>query len=251
MTEFKAGRGFLAPVSEATKELNDWRRLAERSFWYAKRAPNIAAIQAEGAVNEILAAPEVGSLLQSAQRLSKTAEAAPQTLDAERRALFAELDARQALLTNTLGDVRHIVEDAKSLGGAVSLLETNAQQTLGAVRETLQVAGRVGRDLGVGQPSRNPRARPFDIQDYIAAMSRLNEVVTNAHELSLSAAQLTGSEDWKKALQAMSQASERVVNRAFLLFYLGLGIAFLLAVAYRVISVRLPRRGPPAVGGES
>ena len=53
---------------------------------------NVAAIQAEGAVNEILSTPEINSLLQTAERLGKTAESAPQLIDAQRSALSGLCD---------------------------------------------------------------------------------------------------------------------------------------------------------------
>jgi hypothetical protein len=238
----KSGEGFLAPLSEASEVMKDWQRLTERAFWYSKRAPNIAAIQAEGAVNEILSTPEVNTALQSADRLSKTAEAAPQTIDDQRKAFFAELDARQTLLTNTLGDVRHIVADANALGGTVSLLATNLQQTLVTLGDTLKVADAIGRHYGFDQPSSNPPARPFDIQDYTVALARLNDVVTNLHELSLNADQLAQSEGWNKMLRDMTDATDRRVDRAFSRLCLALGLAFILAILYRIISLRLQRR---------
>jgi len=242
LTELKSGRGFLAPLSEASQVLKDWGRLTERAFWYSKRAPNIAAIQAEGAVNEILSAPEISSMLQTAERLGRTVEGAPQAIETQRKALFAELDTRQTLLTNTLGDVRHIVADVNSLGGTVSLLATNVQQTLAVLGDTLKVADDVGRHFGLDQPSTNPPARPFDIQDYTATLTRLNEVVTNLHQFSLGADQFTRSEGWKKVLQDMTDATDRRVDRAFSRLCWALGFAFILAVAYRVISLRIERR---------
>jgi hypothetical protein len=238
----KAGDGFLAPLSEASLVLKDWARLTERAFWYSKRAPNIAAIQAEGAVNEILSAPEIASVLQTADRLGKTAESAPQMVDAQRQALFRDLDARQALLTNTLGDLRHIVADVNSLGRTLPLLATNLQQTLGTLGDTLQVADTVGRHFGLDQPSPHPPARPFDIQDYAAALARLNEVVTNVHQLSVSADQLTQSAGWKKLLQDITDVTDRRVDRAFSRLCLVLALAFVLAVVYRVLSILLQRR---------
>src|SRR5262249_33844030 len=79
LADLKAGDGFLAPLSEASLVLKDWGRLTERAFWYSKRAPNIAAIQAEGAMNEILSAPEITSMIQTVDRVGKTAESVPQT----------------------------------------------------------------------------------------------------------------------------------------------------------------------------
>ncbi len=234
LTELKAGSGFLAPLSEASQVLKDWGRLTERAFWYSKRAPNIAAIQAEEAVNEILFSPEINSALQTAERMGKTAEEMPQTIADERNAIFAELDARQTLLTNTLGDIRHIMADADALGSTVSLLTTNVQQTLLVLGDTLKVADAIGQHFGFD----NPPARPFDIQDYTATLTRLNEVVTNLHQLSLNADQLARSEGWKQAMQS----ADRRVDHAIFGLCLVLGLAFILAVIYRFISLRLERR---------
>ena len=243
LAELKSGGGFLAPLSEASQVLRDWGRLTERAFWYSKRAPNIAAIQAEGAVNEILSTPEINSMLQTADRLGKTAEATPQIIDAQRKALFAEIDARQTMLTNTLGDLRHIMSDADSLGRTVSLLTTNLQQTLAALGDTLKVADEVGTHLGFDKPP----ARPFDIQDYTAALLRLNDVITNLQQLSLSADQIVRSEGWRNGLRDIGNATDRSADRVFTELCLLLGLAFLLAVAYRFISIQLSRRLAPPV----
>jgi hypothetical protein len=241
LADLKSGGGFLAPLSDASQVLKDWGRLTERAFWYSKRAPNIAAIQAEGAVNEILSTPEVNSMLQTADRLGKSAEAVPQTLDAQRKALFAELDARQTLLTNTLGDLRHMMSDADSLGRSASLLATNVRQTLGTLSDTLKVADTVGMHLGFDKPP----ARPFDIQDYTTAILRLNELVTNINQLSLSADGLTRSEGWQNCLRDISNLTDRRADLVFIRLCLLLGLAFALAVAYRFISLQLTRRMTP------
>lgn len=246
LAELKSGGGFLAPLSDASQVLRDWGRLTERAFWYSKRAPNIAAIQAEGAVNEILATPEVNSMLQTAESLGKSAQDIPQTVQAERKALFAELDARQTLLTNTLGDVRHIMADVDSLGRSATLLSTNVQLNLAALSETLKVADTVGQHLGFDRPP----ARPFDIQDYTAALLRLNEVVTNLTQLSVSADQLARSEGWRNGLRDISDLTDRRTDRIFTRLCLLLGLAFVLAVVYRIISLLLTRRLAPANRGK-
>ena len=242
MSDFKAGRGFLAPLSEASQVMRDWARLTERAFWYSKRAPNVAAIEAEGAVNEILSAPEISATLQTADRLGKTAESVPQIIDAQRKALFAELDARQTMLTNTLAGLHEVLVEANELGRTVSLINTNLQQTMLVMGDTLKVGEGVGQRFGFDKPSPNPPARPFDIQDYTIALARLNDVITNLHHLTSNADQLTQSEGWKKALKDMSDVTDRRVDRAFRSLCLLLGLAFLLAVAYRFISLKLARR---------
>jgi hypothetical protein len=132
--------------------------------------------------------------------------------------------------------------DADSLGRTAALLTTNLQQTLVVLSDTLKVADVVGQHFGLDQPSTNPPARPFDIQDYTLALMRLNEVVTNVHQLSLNADQLTVSEGWKKALKDMTEATDRRVDRASSRLYLLLVAGFVLAIIYRLISIKLTRR---------
>jgi hypothetical protein len=108
--------------------------------------------------------------------------------------------------------------------------------------DTLKVADAMGQHFGLDKPA----ARPFDIQDYTTALQRLNEAVTNLHQLSLSADQLVRSEGWRSGLRSISSVADRRADRVFALLCLVLGLAFLLAVAYRVISIQLNRRiGPP------
>jgi hypothetical protein len=242
LSDVKEGHGFLAPLSEASQVMKDWSRLTERAFWYSKRAPNIAGIEAEGAVNEILSTPEIAALVKTAERLGQTAEAVPRTLEAERKATFAEIDARQTLLTNALADVRHILVEANNLGQTASALSTNLQQTLLALSTTLKVSEGVGQRFGLDKPSANPPARPFDIQDYAAALTRLNEVITNALRLSLSADEITRSQGWNKGVGDVTNLADRRLDRALRNICLALAFGFVLAVAYRVISLQLTRR---------
>jgi len=103
---------------------------------------------------------------------------------------------------------------------------------------TLKVVDDVGKDLGFT----NKPARPFDIQEYTAALIRLNDVITNFQQLSLTADQLTRSEGWRNGLRDVSDITDRRVDRAFSRICMALGLAFLLAVVYRIISLQLSRR---------
>jgi hypothetical protein len=241
LSELEAGSGFLAPLSETSHVLKDWGRLSERAFWYSKRAPHVAAIQAEGAVNEILAAPEINSVLQTSERVGKTVESTPKLLDAQRQAIFADLDARQAALNSTIAEARRAIADTEALGRTATQLNASIQQTLGALDTTLKTADGVGRTFGLDKPS----PRPFNIEEYTAALTKLNEVVVNAQKLTAHADAITQSEGWKKAMQDMTDAADRRVDRIFVRLCLLLGLAFVLAVTYRVISLRLARPPTP------
>jgi len=245
LSDLKAGGGFLASIQEAGAELKEYRRLAERAFWYSKRAPNLAGLQAEAAVNEILAAPEIGSIIQTADKLGSTAASIPQTIENERKGLFAELDARQTLLTNTLGEVRTIVLGADALSRSVSTLTTNLQQTLVTVGDTLKTVDGIAHRYGMDQPSPRPPSqpsKPFDIQEYVTAVDRLNGLVTNVHSILLGADQFTRSEGWNKTLRDASDIADKRLDRLFHNLWLTLGIAFFGTLLHRFISIQMGRR---------
>jgi hypothetical protein len=211
--------------------MEDWNRLTERLFWYSKRAPDVAAIQAEGAVNEILAAPEISSALQTADRLGKTAENVPLTVKTEREALFSQLESHHGMLTEVLADVRRITADVDSVVQASNVFATNLQQAL--VTVDILVC-RLGLD--------KPGVRPFDIQDYLATLTRLDAVVTKLQQLVLGIDQLARSEGWRRSLDDMAELTDRRLDGALVRICLALGAAFLLAVLYRVVSLRLQRQ---------
>ncbi len=245
LSDLKAGGGFLASIQEAGAELKEYRRLAERAFWYSKRAPNLAGLQAEAAVNEILAAPEIGSIIQTADKLGATAAAIPQTIEHERKGLFAELDARQTLLTNTLGEVRTIVTGADALSRSVITLTTNLQQTLQTVGETLKTVDGIAHRYGMDQPSprpASPPSKPFDIQEYVTAVDRLNGLVTNVHSILIGAEQFTQSEAWNKAIRDASDVADKRMDRLFHNVWLTLGLAFFGTLLHRYITRWMGRR---------
>src|SRR5262249_36733818 len=132
--------------------------------------------------------------------------------------------------------------EANDLGRTATELSTNLERTLLVLGNTLEVAGNVGQRFGLDQPWANPPARPFDIQDYTAALTRFNQAITNLHQLSLTADQLTRSEGWKRALQDVTEVTDRRVDRAFRSLCLAIGLAFVLAVLYRIISIKLSQR---------
>jgi hypothetical protein len=246
VSEVKSGHGFLAPLRSVTKELADTRRLTERIFWYAKRTPNLASAEAAAATDEILSNPEITSTLQTSERIAKLAESIPELVATERKDILADIDARQATISNNLNEVHSIVGDANSLAHSLPTIATNVQQTLTSLQETLRVADDFRRGFDFNQPSALPSRRPFDIDDYTAAFTRLSEAATNLQQLSLSADQLARSEGWNKALRDVSNTADQRVNRIFVKLCLLLVFAFVLAVVYRAIATLLTRtRGTP------
>jgi hypothetical protein len=235
VTALKSGGGFLAPISETNAELRQYRRLAERAFWYSKRAPNIAGIQAEAAANEILAAPEVGQLIESinrtsdaGDRVSRTVAALPQTIERERKAVVEVVDGRTGTLKDLMGQ-------ATQLSGSVERVTANLN-TLASNIGTIA-------DKHVTPPDpAAPPGRPFDITEYDAAVARVNDVVRGLNELTENTDKLAQSQSWRGGLQELSDAADRRVRFVFTNVYVALGVWFVLAVCYRLVAGRLASR---------
>lgn len=244
LNELKAGGGFLAPIKETVQELREYRRLAERGFWYSKRVPSIAGIQMEAATNEILAAPEIGNLIQTldvlnvaADRIAKTVEALPSSIASERKALFAEIDKRKDEINSLIENVSKLVRD-------VTQLVQTLQDALTKSDETMQIAdGIVGKyyDPKASKPLETA-SKPFDIKEYTPVMSKLNEIVIGLNELTRSTDVFMRSKGWQQGLLDVSQFTDRRIDRIFRNIYLAIGLMFFAAVAYRFLSVLIIRR---------
>jgi hypothetical protein len=131
--------------------------------------------------------------------------------------------------------------EANSLGGSLSVLATNLQTTLAALEGTLKTADLVGQRFGFDKPSTNPPGRPFDVREYTTALSQLNEVITNVQGLTLRADDVAKSEGWQKGIRDVSELTDRRVDRVFTRLCMAIGLAFVLAIIYRAVVVKLIR----------
>lgn len=240
LADLQSGGGMLAPLRETNAELRETRRLAERAFWYGRRAPNIAGIEAEAATNEILAAPEVGNLLITIDELSKTAarmgrmvETLPQTVAHERHQIFLELDQRQKQLVEILGKTSTLTEQGSTLAQDATRLATALQQTLLSLDQTLKGADTVAAKYYVpGQSSSESPGKPFDINDYQAALDKTQEIIAGLNQLATNASAATG----------LTAAADQRIANIFTNVYITIGLVLLAALVYRVIARYLLQR---------
>jgi hypothetical protein len=243
LEDLKTGGGFLAPISETNVELREYRRLAERAFWYSKRAPNVAGLQAEAAVNEILAAPEIGTLLAdtaqlsvTADRVGKTIQLLPGIVERERKAAFSEIDAQRQNLDRLVLNADTLTKDGGSLIDRTHSLLTTLDRTLNTAQSTIKTADTVASRYYVPttSPSTQP-GKPFDINDYNTLVSKVDDVVNGLNRLADSADNSSRSHPWEPMLKAVSDLADRRVEMVFRRIYGMIGlivagsIAFLLA----------------------
>jgi hypothetical protein len=239
LADLQSGGGLLAPLRETNAELRETRRLAERAFWYGRRAPNIAGIEAEAATNEILAAPEIGRLLVTIDELSKTAarmgrmaETLPQTIAHERHQIFQELDQRQKNIVEILGKTSTLAAQGSTLAQDATRLAMALQQALLSLDQTLKGADAVASKYYVpGQASSEPPGKPFDINDYQAALDKTQDIITGLNQLASNASAAAG----------LAAAADQRIADIFNKIYMTIGFMLLAALVYQVIARYLLR----------
>ncbi|MEQ1517790.1 MAG: hypothetical protein ABL931_15010, partial [Usitatibacteraceae bacterium] len=115
VAEVKSGGGFLAPVDEAKKAVDEVRLLAERAFYISKRMPFLMNWQMRSAIDETLNDPQVKDITSNFTRVSSTLDRIPADIARERAAIFSEMYKQQPFLNNMFAQVRGGVGEANQL----------------------------------------------------------------------------------------------------------------------------------------
>ncbi len=179
VAEVTSGGGFLAPVGEATKAVDEARLLGERAFYMSKRWPFLLSWQARAAVDETLSSPALNALqtqapvlVESIDRITRSIDRLPADLANERKQLEAAFDKTQPKVQATLAQSNQLVRDADVLAGSVhklsgSLTELLArlEQTSVALNQSVKTVDEVFIKPGAGKAA-DTNAKPFDIQAY-------------------------------------------------------------------------------------
>jgi hypothetical protein len=139
LADVPKGTGFLAPVDEAKKAVDDFRLFGERAFYMAKRMPFLIDWHVRDMVNQIVADPamaaqfaNVTDLKVVAQRLADQVERAPATVAAERAAILREFDARQKAINGTIAEYKDAVRETEALARVLNEVMLNLKGTVQA-----------------------------------------------------------------------------------------------------------------------
>ncbi len=246
-----------AGLSPTTVAIEQSRELAERVVAYAERAPNLMRWQAELLALEIQQQPAPQELLSSTARVSRsiesiatTAEGLPELVDAqrkaaidqlfagvaaEREAILAELEAKEATLETLLGQLR----ETMNAGGAMGTSLTETIRSLdGFVRY-------VSPPPDPNAPPSKP-GKPFDPLDFgkaatdVGAMARdLNTLLRSANETAPAIAKIG-----EKTGEDLKGVIDRAFWRGLILILVLLAGSIPARLAYRAIERKLAR--PPA-----
>jgi hypothetical protein len=232
------GTGLLAPVSEAMRQLEETRLLAERGLFLAKRMPLLARWHAESFLNTALAHDEVKKVTDSVARAVALAESLPAKVEKEREIILKTLEDREKVLAPMVQNVRETAADVK-------IVTQEAHALLKETEAVLKSADALVVRLAPWAPAAGTKVP--EVKDVTAALKESVRAMQETRALLESAAWTARVEEVNRAakdrmdhagLEAKRFADIATVRVAGLLV-----LGFVLAVAYRVISVRLGR--PP------
>jgi hypothetical protein len=181
-------RGFLPGVSQAAHSVNEMRLVVERAIEIGENMPRLVNWHAESLFYDLATSPELqqaladsASLSRSLERLALVAESLPESVASERRALFAELDARREGLKGAAEEVRGGLVEANRL--AVSFGETSV-----ALKGAF---GSLERVLAEYNQALTGKEEPFRIVEYSAAIREFTIALQELNTLVQSAERAT------------------------------------------------------------
>lgn len=265
VAEVAEGGGFLAPIGEATKAVDEVRAVAERALYLAKRMPYMIGWQVRDTVSDTLNGPELGRIndllpgvVASVDRVARTIERVPQDVRSEREAIDAMLLRHGPLASKMIDDSRGLVQDSNALAtnamaltGSVESLLARLDRSTVALREAVTAIDDVFLKPGREKPA-DPNAKPFDIDDYARTAVAVGDTIGRAQTLVDDLRTTLQSPDQMQALTrgvdaSLVRATDRtsaLIDRVFWRLAALLVLAFALALAYRFLTRRVASGRP-------
>lgn len=235
----------MASLSPTTREIERSRMLAERSFFYLKRLPLIITASAFQFYYDIAASEEAAQLraniqtfADSAESLARVADEMPdriaervaverdaaikqvqEAIAVERDAFFQSLDTEEPRMRGLMSELRQTLDSATALVDAVAVLKP---------------------------PETGVTKEPIDINDIRAVVEQTTLAAGGLNQLVQSVDRVLAPDDMEMRLTQLDlmlgqaqQRGQEIVDRAFKLGAMLIGIALLAMICYRAVSVKL------------
>jgi hypothetical protein len=227
------GSGLLAPVSEATRQIEETRMLAERGMFLSKRMPLLVRWHVESLFNTMMLHPELQKMIDAAARAAAAAETLPAKVAEERAIILKTMDEREKSIGGIVKDVRATASDVKDITKDMHALLQESESAIKAADALV---------TKIAPPAGSKDSHPFDIREYAQA---IRDSVLAVHEmrglLESSAWSSRVSEVNQAAQIRVTQASEEVIRVVDVIFWRSLvliGLVFAAAFAYRATARR-------------
>jgi hypothetical protein len=245
IAELKKETGLFSSISEAAKVADEARLLAERAFYQSKRMPFLLNWQMEALLNETLAKPEIrapmegtAQMVQAVNRVSATAEQLPQTIAAERAAIFDELTKREPTVSKLLTETRKTAAEARELSMSGERLTQQLGQTAKGLNDTIASLDAFVTKQNQASPP-NPKAEPFRIEPYVQAAGELNQTVAGVNQALVQSQKFVEAKPWMAALSDADALAQARIDQLFWRAAMLIALFFALLLAYRVVAARL------------
>jgi hypothetical protein len=230
------GSGLLAPVSEANRQIEETRMLAERGLFLSKRMPLLIRWQAESFLNTAMLHPQLQKAIDAASRAAAAAESLPAKVAEERAIILKTMEDREKAIGGITKDVRATAADVKDIVRDAQALLKESQATIKAADELVTKLSPAGNTKD---------SHPFDIREYAQAV---RDSVLAVHEMKA----LLESNAWTTRVSEVNQAAQIRVNQASaevsrmvdIVFWRSIVLivlVFALAFAYRATGRRAPK----------
>ena len=230
----------MAGLDPAMRQLEQTRYFAERSMFYAQRLPGIVRLQIELLLSEFGAAPETLRLLnnitefrETAQRFNDLLEQLPERLGKEQRQVI-EAVIGQEKVKEQLNEFTATFTAAKGMADSLE----HATRTLGTLVAQFSTTNQSAT-----------AKRPFDVMDYGLTAEKIDQAATELAKTLESLDRVVRSPGWTErvtevntVMRRTEQASQRVLDRAFWLTLILIGVVFFAALFYRITSGRVAAR---------
>ncbi len=238
VADVKTGTGFLSPVDDAKKAVDEVRLLAERAFYIGKRMPFLMNWQLRSAMDETLSDPQVRELTTGLNRATNSMDRLPADIARERAAIFAAFHKEQPFMNQMLTQARGALGEGNQLAMNMRTVAQSSDQLLQTVDRLFMAPARM-------TPKRGDE-KPFDIGEYTKTLTALNEALKEANQLVSTGSTLLASKQLDQlATKHVSEATvkgESVVNVAFWRGVALMVMFFALLTVYRLFTHWLSRR---------
>lgn len=254
-------QGLMDVLDEAMRSAEEFRLLGERSLWLASRAPVLVRMTTEASVVSAFDIPQVQEMLKASkdlpvavERLAGQVHDAAEEIEKQRREVFASIDAAKGSIDPMIDKLRevaqiaqHVVAQAKQLADERSEIAQSAVVASRDLREALTTLDAMAKRFypeGSAKAGSGPGQMAADLSQ---AATKFDSAVLTLQGLlksgdgSDSVSELSKLADSKVA--ELANSGNAAIDRAFWRGVLLVVIAFVLAVVYKAISVRMVARG--------